>query len=79
MLFGFKAMDHLKVAKMKRTDLSDAYSEYFAKLPQDWNSGFIAAEEAEMDGFDDSLKLAVWISGLILFMPLVLFITLAFS
>lgn len=79
MLFGFKAMDKLKVSKMKRTALSSAYAEFFNRLPQDWNSTYVSKDDEELDLFDDNLKVAVVVSGLILLMPLALILSLTLS
>ena len=79
MLFGFTAMEHLKVAKMKSVSLSKEYEPYFAKIPQEWNTTYLNKDNAEDEGLDENVKLAVWISGVILLMPLALILTLALS
>lgn len=79
MLFGFKAMKHLKVSKMKQTSLSSEYAKYFSRIPSNWNSTYLAKEDEELERFDENLKLAVVMSGCILLMPLFVVLTLAFS
>ena len=81
MLFGFKAMEHLKVAKMKRVSLSKEYEPYFNKLPQEWNSSYLSKDDVDVnvEVFDENMKLAVWMSSLMILMPLALILTLALS
>jgi len=76
MLFGFQAMDHLKVTKMEQRDFVAEYSDYFNTIPQSYSSTYIETEDKYPEAFDDNLKLAIWMSGAILFLPLVLILVL---
>lgn len=79
MLFGFKAMDHLKVSKMDQSSISKDYIPYFSRLPQQWNSTYMANDSEEIAGFDENLNLALVASGFILLLPLAFILSLALS